>query len=182
MCKSYNHAMSDGANSKSVTAEALGATPLLLACGVGNLETVTMLLAEGKDPNEANRSGRTGLIYAAAGGSVAVLDALLDAGAERDRVDADGWSALHVAVSNRQRGRMHGWGLNRQNGLTGLILAPDGKSSIWGAGAGHQTLQLAPRCAFIGARRGNISQSPTVAARCGPCLHKAHPAHPNNAL
>ena len=74
-----------------------GSPPLHTAAETGDPQLVSRLLELGADPNEPGWRGRTAL-HAAAWGPSAVVLQLLDAGADADARDRDGWSPLHVAA------------------------------------------------------------------------------------
>lgn len=78
--------------------------PMLLQAlaGDGHLEGVRLLLEAQADVNVRCSRKRTPLIYAAAGGSAEVIEALLDHGANPGKRDDAGNTALHVAVLCRQ--------------------------------------------------------------------------------
>jgi hypothetical protein len=70
-------------------------TPLMTAALYGDAALVTRLLAAGADPNIADRSGATALMWAAP--DVATMTALLDAGADASACSEERRSALVVA-------------------------------------------------------------------------------------
>ena len=75
---------------------------LIGAAMVGNAERVQKLLDAGVDPNATEEgSHRRALAYAANAESVDTVSILLDAGAEIDATDCDGWTPLMVATSSR---------------------------------------------------------------------------------
>ncbi len=74
-----------------------GATPLLYAAHVGNVEIVRALLAAGADPNATNRYGVAPLHEASQVADAALIGALLDAGAEVDRALPEGETPLMLA-------------------------------------------------------------------------------------
>ena len=65
------------------TPTATGATPLMLAAAAGNIGTVTALLAHGANPDaRENGRGETALMFAAALDRAAVVETLVDDGAD----------------------------------------------------------------------------------------------------
>jgi uncharacterized protein len=74
-----------------------GATPLLFAVRVGDVESARLLLKAGADANDAQPDGVTALVLAAHSGNGSVAALLLDRGADPDALDA-GYTALHAAV------------------------------------------------------------------------------------
>jgi ankyrin repeat protein len=73
--------------------------PLHEACKDGNLELVHELIAQGAHILEADfEKGRTALHIAAKKGDIAIVDALLQAGADIDRTDDKGRTAFHYAA------------------------------------------------------------------------------------
>jgi ankyrin repeat protein len=75
----------------------------------GDADDVVALLAEGFDPNARVASGRTGLMIAARAGHTAVVEALLDAGADVGETDDEGDTALAWAVSPRHLSSGERW-------------------------------------------------------------------------
>jgi hypothetical protein len=76
-------------------------TPLARSAHAGDLAALRSELAAGADPRAADATGQAALHWAARGGSLAAIDALLDAGAPVDQPDArDGfeWTPLICAV------------------------------------------------------------------------------------
>jgi ankyrin repeat protein len=74
-----------------------GATPLLFAARVGDVESATLLLKAGADPNQAQPDGVSALVLAAHSGHGTVATLLLDHGADPNAFGS-GYSALHAAV------------------------------------------------------------------------------------
>lgn len=75
-----------------------GATALGSACGLGHVEMARLLLARGADPNIVNSSGRTPLQMAAYDGSTAIVEMLIQAGANVDIADTEyGYTPLAAA-------------------------------------------------------------------------------------
>lgn len=83
-----------------------GWTPLHLAAFFGHASTVSYLLQQGADVRafSTNREANTPLHAALAGaGSAAVVQALLDAGADPRAVGGGGYQPLHIAASRGDR-------------------------------------------------------------------------------
>ena len=74
-----------------------GNTALMFAARAGDLRSAQLLVAAGSDINEGNAFGTTPLIMAVHGGNPAVLEMLLEAGANVNG-DSPGHTALHAAV------------------------------------------------------------------------------------
>lgn len=85
------------------TTEDRGETALMRRAGAGDLETVTLLLAAGADPNLQDKTGQTALMRAAQARKQRVVKQLLENGAEVDRADYTGKSALGYARDVRAR-------------------------------------------------------------------------------
>ncbi len=64
----------------------------------GDVRKVKDLLRENVDPNDADAAGITPLIFAAMVGSVGVVGLLLDAGADKSRMDSLGYDAYKAAM------------------------------------------------------------------------------------
>jgi ankyrin repeat protein len=89
-----------------------GATPIVLAAEVNNLEAIKVLVAAGGDPNIPTSMGSTALMMAAGAGTdvqrarsideraqaVETARFLLDHGADVNAVGEFGWTALHAAA------------------------------------------------------------------------------------
>src|SRR5262245_6302129 len=74
-----------------------GATPLLFAARVGDVESARLLLNAGADANDAQPDGVSALVLAAHSGHGAVAALLLDRAANPDTLTS-GYTALHAAV------------------------------------------------------------------------------------
>ncbi|MCY3688565.1 MAG: hypothetical protein F4Y89_10605 [Gammaproteobacteria bacterium] len=74
-----------------------GNTALMFAARAGDLRSTQLLVAAGSEINEGNAFGTTPLIMAVHGGNPALLETLLEAGANVDG-DGPGHTALHAAV------------------------------------------------------------------------------------
>lgn len=74
-----------------------GNTALMFAARSGDLRSAQLLVAAGSEVNEGNAFGTTPLIMAVHGGNPAVLEMLLEAGADVDG-NSPGHTALHDAV------------------------------------------------------------------------------------
>ena len=74
-----------------------GATPLLFAARVGDVESAQLLLKAGADPNDAQPDGVSALVLAAHSGNGAVGAVLLEQGADPNAFGS-GYSALHAAI------------------------------------------------------------------------------------
>jgi ankyrin repeat protein len=83
------------------TTRARPGTPLARAAHDGDLPGLLGALEAGADPRAPDGTGQAALHWAARGGSLAVVDALLDAGADVDQPDARAsfaWTPLIAAV------------------------------------------------------------------------------------
>ncbi|KAJ1486070.1 ankyrin repeat protein, partial [Baffinella frigidus] len=63
---------------------------------------VKQLIDAGTNVNHASKHGTTALMFAVKGFRTEVVKYLLDVGADPDKQDLDGNSAMHYAVFNRQ--------------------------------------------------------------------------------
>lgn len=81
-----------------------GASVLWLAARGGNPEAYQAVKARvaKPDPNEADKNDVTVLMAAAMGGSAAIINDLLDAGAKIEAGDRGGGTALHYAASHNR--------------------------------------------------------------------------------
>lgn len=79
-----------------------GFTPLALAAQFGAEQAARLLLAVGADPNARSRNelGNTALHAAVAGRRIALVDLLLDAGADIDARDGKGLTPLSLATND----------------------------------------------------------------------------------
>ena len=83
---------------------------LICACTVEdsiNKMTVIDLLDLGFDPNERNTDGESALMIAARKGDVAVVEILIDHGADLYASDNDGWSVIHYALLSGREDLWH---------------------------------------------------------------------------
>jgi len=76
------------------------ATNVALASAADNPDHVTTLIAIGSSPDDVDKTGRSGLIYAALSNSVAIARTLIDHGATVDQRDKLGYTALHWAAEH----------------------------------------------------------------------------------
>ena len=74
-----------------------GVSPLLLACRIGLLSAVPLLVKAGARIDEANETGETPLISAVQTRNVALVTTLLKAGADPDKGDSSGRTARDYA-------------------------------------------------------------------------------------
>jgi len=74
-----------------------GATPLLFAARVGDVESAALLLKAGADANDAQPDGLSALVLAAHSGNGDVAALLLDHGADANTL-ASGYTPLHAAI------------------------------------------------------------------------------------
>ncbi|WP_336694534.1 ankyrin repeat domain-containing protein [Delftia acidovorans] len=77
---------------------------LMKAIDDGQITEVRRLLEAGVDANAMDEEGQSPLMAAACANDLKALDLLLQYGADVRRAYADGWTALHMAVSTIQRG------------------------------------------------------------------------------
>ncbi len=82
------------------TVENSGYLPLILACYNGNREVAVFLIERVKDINGTSKMG-TPLMAAVFKDDVAIVEALLAMNADPNIADANGTSALHYAILNR---------------------------------------------------------------------------------
>ena len=80
-----------------------GRTALSHAAGLGQDETVELLLQHGADPHTPDRSGLTPLHHALLGGQLGVLQRMVELGVELDleATDSRGRNAFHQAVRSK---------------------------------------------------------------------------------
>lgn len=76
------------------------ATNVALASAADNADHVTTLIAIGASPDDVDKNGRSGLIYAALSNSSRIAQTLLDHGATVDQRDKFGYTALHWAAEH----------------------------------------------------------------------------------
>jgi ankyrin repeat protein len=101
-----------------------GTSLLGIAARAGNLELAKLLLQNRASPHRKNRYGDTPLLLATSQGHTAIMQVLLDAGAELNPV---GWTPLHYAcVANKID--LATWLLDK--GAKPDLLAPNGLSSL----------------------------------------------------
>ena len=74
-----------------------GATPLLFAARVGDVDSAKLLLAAGADANDSQPDGVSALVLAAHSGNGSVAALLLEQGANPN-ADGSGYTALHAAI------------------------------------------------------------------------------------
>lgn len=81
----------------------LGHTPLFLACNVGYLDTVKLLVDNGADINALTEELETPLMHSAGKGNYPVVEYLIKNGARLNEQDKDGHTALIIAcISGRK--------------------------------------------------------------------------------
>ena len=79
-----------------------GATPLLFAARVGDVDSARVLLAAGADANDSQPDGVSALVLAAHSGNGNVAALLLEHGADPDAFGS-GYTALHAAILRSDR-------------------------------------------------------------------------------
>lgn len=77
-----------------------GFSPLMLACGVGNINILNLLLKSGADLESQTNKQETALLLASKAGKYDVVKWLLDHGADINAEDKKGKSALDWAKAN----------------------------------------------------------------------------------
>lgn len=87
-----------GKNANPNLRDGRGATPLQLAADVGFAEGVDLLISKGARVDEPNSAGETPLMSAVHRRDLAIMRALLKAGANPDRADNSGRSARDYAL------------------------------------------------------------------------------------
>ena len=110
-------------------------SPLIVAAGHGDLETVERLLAAGADPDRAVPGDGSPLISAAAAGHLAVVERLLAAGARPDlAVEGDGSPLIAAAAAGQLQvvDRLLAAGAD-----VDLVVPGDETALIQAAGHGH---------------------------------------------
>jgi ankyrin repeat protein len=118
------------ANASSVNDYATdGFFPLGLAAFFGHADAVELLLAKSADPNLAARNSmKVRAIHAgAAAGSVPIVKALLDAGAEVDAAQEKGFTPLHEAALT---GKLELARLLLDRGASVELAAEDGRTAL----------------------------------------------------
>jgi ankyrin repeat protein len=71
-----------------------------VASAAENADNVVTLIAIGASPDDVDKSGRTGLIYAALSNSARIAQTLIDHGAQLNIRDKLGYTALHWAAEH----------------------------------------------------------------------------------
>ncbi len=74
-----------------------GCTALIVACEVGHIDVVRMLLKNGARVNQAQNNHRTALMQASQNGHIEMVQMLLESGAMVNAVDDVGMTSLHMA-------------------------------------------------------------------------------------
>jgi Ankyrin repeats (3 copies) len=95
--------LNDGANVNATND--WGATPLVVAAGLGDIDDMKLLIRSGANINFAvttdnKYKGRTALMQAAHTNQADAVALLLDAGANATVAESHGWSAMHYAARN----------------------------------------------------------------------------------
>lgn len=89
---------------------------LSAACFFKSYQCVMYLIAQGADIHYKDKKNRTPFLYSVAGGSLSILQLLIENGACTMETDSDGNGALHYAVKYNQRALIlylcYGLGLN----------------------------------------------------------------------
>ena len=104
---------SDAADDDDVNSvDDAGFMPLHIACSLGRMGIVSVLLELGAFPDEPNQEGRTPLFFAVGCGHTQILSKLIDWGANVDafsktekslyHVSSPGWTPLHEACEKNQ--------------------------------------------------------------------------------
>lgn len=84
----------------NVASEALGVTPVMMAANFGDKESVIALVEKGANVNAQDKAGKlTVLHHAVYGANPDVITYLLQKGAKADVKDAEGQTALEMAVA-----------------------------------------------------------------------------------
>ncbi len=140
----------------------------------GDADDVVALLAEGFDPNARVASGRTGLMIAARAGHTAVVEALLDAGADVGETDDEGDTALAWAVSPRHLSSGERWldragigVLNWLSSTAGTTAEKDAKTPEQAHAAAQIVDALLSASALVGVRNATGETPLQLAARTG---------------
>jgi ankyrin repeat protein len=95
---------SEGSSSEGSAGRRVTDSPLLSAAERNDDQTIKQLIAQGTNPNEALKNGRTALHIAAAGGQMRAATALLQAGANPVQPDSRGDTPLMTACSKGYEG------------------------------------------------------------------------------
>ena len=73
-------------------------TPLHQAARYNNIEAVAALISHGADVNAREENGKTPLMLATVNGNAKVVEALLDAGADKELKVTSGWMKGNTAL------------------------------------------------------------------------------------